>query len=194
MDTLDGYSVKPKYRDVEHKPEGWEEGDPILKVTVRRNLTLAQKDAFFAADGNQSQLEANALMAPYIVAWNVMGEEAITDDEGNITGYQTVPLPPPAEAGPDIFRAADLDGEDLSWLFMEVKFAHIGGAAVFQAYVQNEIAKREADTANVVDMQETDAAKLKNFSAASTKPEGSSDAATRKPRSVTKPKTSSNGQ
>jgi hypothetical protein len=97
-----------------------EEGSPPLTVTVQTNLSFEQLDAIpsamrpnengdgvivFATDKHR------AAIAPYVLEWNA---EAVNEKTG-----EAIALPPPAEAGPDIFRA--LDWQVAAWLAVRLK-------------------------------------------------------------------------
>jgi hypothetical protein len=97
-----------------------EEGSPPLTVTVQTNLSFEQIDAIPSAlrpnaDGDGVIIFATdrhrEAIAPYVLEWNA---EAVNEKTG-----EAVSLPPPAEAGPDIFRA--LDWQVAAWLAIRLK-------------------------------------------------------------------------
>lgn len=100
-----------------------EEGCEPLTVTVQSNLTFEQIDAIPSAlrpnpNGDGIIISATdatrAAIAPFVLGWNA---EAV-----NLATGETEPLPPPAEAGPDVFRA--LDWQVAAWLAIRLKTIH----------------------------------------------------------------------
>lgn len=113
---LAGYRTPPRYRIV-HGGEGTSyEG---LWVQVRSNLRGAELDAL--NDPEQTWLSLEALMAPWVTAWNVVAPVKVKREvppqagpDGQPVGTPThvvtieeEPLPAPAEAGPAVFRRVD---------------------------------------------------------------------------------------
>lgn len=112
-----------------------EKGDLAgLAIKVRQHITNAERDdlveasnavrkysaEYLGADLEQREkLEAErngtprdhewALLAPYIVEWNVQGERA----DGEI-----VPVPAPADGGPDVFSL--IPPEHYTWMYDQV--------------------------------------------------------------------------
>lgn len=112
-----GYRPRRTYREVVCDWPGLapeDDCDP-LTATIRDDLTFDEIARIpFGADTKYTDLWA--AIAPYVKAWNLVGEDA----DGNV-----VPLPAPAEAGPEIFGAAHkLIGQ---WLGSELKFGHLRG-------------------------------------------------------------------
>lgn len=99
-----------------------DEGKEPFKATIRTNLTFAELDALPESSFDLLFSDAQAAIAPYVVAWNLEGVDAAT-------GEETV-LPPPAEAGPEIFEAINSE-EDMqlitTWIFATIKNIHRGG-------------------------------------------------------------------
>jgi hypothetical protein len=111
-----GYRTPPRYRVV-HGAEGSQyEG---LWAEIRSNLLGGEIDALNA---DQTWRSLERLMAPFVVAWNVVAPvmelDAIPAEIGPDGKTEVMPerhetrlrdelLPPPAEAGPDVFRRVD---------------------------------------------------------------------------------------
>ena len=111
-----GYRTPPRYRVV-HGGEGTQyEG---LWVEIRCNLRGFELDAL--NDDEQSWRSLEALMAPFVVGWNVLAPVKVKREIPPETGPDGKPrgkpthvvtieeelLPPPAEAGPAVFRRVD---------------------------------------------------------------------------------------
>lgn len=113
---ISGFRIRPRYRDVECDWFELEEGEEPFRATIRRNLTFEQIHAI--PDGDEATFdEIWKEIAPYVTGWNLLAE----DDKGEV-----VPVPPPAEAGPDVSRM--LDAQMSLWLILQVRQAHLGGA------------------------------------------------------------------
>lgn len=113
-----GYRIRPKYRDIVCDWEDIEEGEEPLRATIRTNLSFDEIDALPALLGTK-YTDLWAAMAPHVTTWNLTAVNELT---GNLEA-----VPPPAEAGPDVFRAAD--ALVTQWLFIKVKTAHLGDDA-----------------------------------------------------------------
>lgn len=118
-----GYRTKPRTRELVCDFPGLEpdEGCEPLRATVRTNLTFDELEAIPAAvfvdDGAvmyRSTAEVRAAIAPYVLAWNAEAENA--DGE-------TVPVLPPADAGPDVFKA--VDPLVTVWLAVRLRTIHL---------------------------------------------------------------------
>lgn len=102
-----------------------EEGAEPLRATVVSSLTFDQLDAIpnpiFKDDDDRlfyrHTRELREAIAPFVLAWNCL---AIDRESG-----QPVPLPPPAESGPDILRA--VAPEVAVWLGHELRLIHVSG-------------------------------------------------------------------
>jgi hypothetical protein len=99
-----------------------DEGCEPLRATVRTNLTFDELDAIpvavFVEDGTvmyRSTAEMRAAIAPYVLAWNI--------DADDVETGETVPVIPPAEAGPDVLRT--VDPLITVWLASRLKTIHI---------------------------------------------------------------------
>ena len=121
-----GYLPKRRTRELVCDLPGLEpeEGAEPLRATVVSSLTFDDLDAIpspvTVEDGKvlwRTTPELRAAIAPYVTAWNC---EAIDRETGKPT-----PLPPPAEAGPDVFRATDW--LVTVWLALELKQIHVSG-------------------------------------------------------------------
>jgi hypothetical protein len=98
----------------------WEvpEGSEPFRATIITSLSFAEIDAI-PLDGSASYGQLFQVIAPYVVAWNAMGRNAETG------AYE--PLPPPAEAGPDVLRLV----EPMITMFLAIKLkrVHLGDEA-----------------------------------------------------------------
>jgi hypothetical protein len=103
-----GFKARARTREYTCDFPGLEpdEGSDPLVVSLRINLDFETidtiPDPFVTTNGRvfaNPTPELAAAIAPFVVAWNAVGTDAETGDE--------VQLPPPAEAGPDVFRAVD---------------------------------------------------------------------------------------
>jgi hypothetical protein len=83
---------------------------------MRRNLTFDQINAI-PKGFNATHQQVWEEIAPYITGWNLTAL--------NIESGEVEPVPPPAEAGPDVFRA--LDSELSAWLISWMRTIHVGG-------------------------------------------------------------------
>jgi len=93
--TASAYAPGQRFRWVEFIEANAEEGEPAARVRIRTSLTGAELEAFTAFEGSVSLDDINAVIAPYIVDWNVV----FIDADG--TSYDVAP---PAEAGLDAFN------------------------------------------------------------------------------------------
>ena len=121
--AVTGYlpAARPRYRWVEcdwfsgETVEG-EEALPPFRAEVRTNQTwdeLAELDL----KPEQTNGERWALIAPHVRNWNLLARDLETGE--------IVQVPPPAEAGPDAFKA--LEPALYLWLDLQVRTAHRGG-------------------------------------------------------------------
>lgn len=115
--NVTGFRVRPRYRDVTCDWFDLEDGEEPLKATIRTNLTFAQLEEIPSGD-HVTFPEVWEVIYPYVVAWNVLAEDESTGD--------IVPVPPPAEAGPEVAKL--LDAQMSLWLITQVRMAHLGGA------------------------------------------------------------------
>lgn len=111
-------SLKPRYEEFSCPDSIFpvEDGDDPFCATVRINLTFEELDALPQGD-SLPYAEMRDAIAPYITAWNWTATDTETGDE--------VPVPPPAEAGPDVLRT--LTREMVLWLFNVVRLGFQGG-------------------------------------------------------------------
>lgn len=112
---LTGYTIRPRYRDVVCDWDEPEAGEEAFTATIRTNLTFDQINAIPGGEG-VTFTDVWDVIAPYVTGWNLLAE----DTDGNV-----VPVPPPAEAGPDAFKM--LDPAMNVWLIAQVRTAHLGG-------------------------------------------------------------------
>lgn len=124
-----GFKAKPVIRTVVFDPATaakigeltgqrarWEalvagEGEEPLTAQIRDGLTFAQQDRI-PFTGKATHRAIWAAIAPSVVGWNVIGVDAETGEERL--------LPPPAEAGPEIFASAQK--EIALWLAWCLKY------------------------------------------------------------------------
>ena len=117
-----GFQIRPRYREVTCDWFDLEDGEEPLKATIRTNLTFDQVNAIPALTQGVTFEDVWKAITPYISAWNLVGENAET---GALEA-----IPPPAEAGGEVFRATDTAVS--LWLHGEVKYAHLGGPKALQ--------------------------------------------------------------
>ena len=110
-----GFQIRPRYREVVCDWFELEDGEEPFTATIRTNLTFDQINAIPAGDGVTFS-EVWEQIAEYVTKWNLVAE----DETGAM-----VAVPPPAEAGPDVFRA--MDAALNVWLIAQVRTAHLGG-------------------------------------------------------------------
>lgn len=123
------FSFKRNYRTIEADEPGLEGFAIRVRAGISNDeheaLVAAYKDlleyniAYFqmepkqraAADERKDTPSRRewALMAPYIVGWNALGETADGEEK---------PLPPPAECGPDVFACVPLDA--IAWMWRTI--------------------------------------------------------------------------
>ena len=117
MPAAAGYlpAARPRYRWVECEFTRGADGDEPFRALVRSNLTWGEI-ADLEDVRSRTWTELWALMAPYVAEWNALGR----DPDGN-----ALPVPPPAEGGPDAFRA--IDASLTLWLMGELRQVHLGG-------------------------------------------------------------------
>lgn len=94
------------------KEHGIPEGSDPFRATVLTTLSFEEIDSI-AIDGDRKWNDLFAAMAPMVVAWNLTARVSGTNE------YE--PIPPPAEAGPDVFRA--LEPKVTAWLAMKIRAA-----------------------------------------------------------------------
>lgn len=111
-----GFISRPRYREVECDWFELEDGEVPFTATIRTNLTFAQLEEIPSGD-NATFPEVWEVIHPYVIAWNLMAEDASTGE--------IVEVPPPAEAGPDVAKM--LDAQMSLWLIAQVRMAHLGG-------------------------------------------------------------------
>lgn len=110
---IQGYRRAPRYEEIEYRPDELPEDQEGLKVTIRSNLTFAEVDEI--PYGLKVKFaDIWPVIAPYVIAWNVMGE--------NVETGEWEPVPPPAEAGVSSFDA--LEDVEALWLILAIKFKH----------------------------------------------------------------------
>lgn len=114
-------AARPRYRWVACEwtadPDGGEGAEPF-RAEIRTNLTWADIDAIkIFGDESLTFAELWGVLAPHVRAWNALGIDPTTGE--------AVPVPPPAEAGPDAFRA--IDAALTVWLATQLRTAHLGG-------------------------------------------------------------------
>lgn len=110
---IQGYRRAPRYEEVEYRPDDLPEDQEGLKATIRTNLSFAEIDAI--PYGLKVRFdEIWPVIAQYVTAWNVDGE--------NLETGAWEPVPPPAEAGPEVFSA--LEQVEALWLTLAIKFGH----------------------------------------------------------------------
>lgn len=110
-----GYQIQQRLITYQGDPDTEFEG---LEITVRQMRTGAEMTALRTA---KIWADLHDLLAPYIVAWNIEGPAAITEEVPAIMSGDVVtvparmrtitrmePLPPPAEYGPAIFESVPL--------------------------------------------------------------------------------------
>jgi hypothetical protein len=93
------------------------EGHDLFTVTVRSNLTFDEIDAIAYGNGAM-HIDLWKSIAPYVLAWNAT---AINLETG-----QVEPIPPPVEAGPQVFSA--IDPVVVEWLGFRLKRIYQGDA------------------------------------------------------------------
>jgi hypothetical protein len=129
-----GYRTKPRTREIVCEFPGLEpdEGCEPLRATVRTNLTFDELDAIpvavFVEDGTvmyRSTAEMRAAIAPYVLAWNI--------DADDVETGETVPVIPPAEAGPDVLRTVDPLITDTLDAYRELEEAPLSSPAFGEA-------------------------------------------------------------
>lgn len=117
MPAAAGYlpAARPRYRRVECEFTRGAEGAEPFWAEIRSNLTWGEISALEDVRSKR-WTDLWALMAPYVAEWNALG----LDPDGN-----ALPVPPPAEAGPDAFQA--VDASLTLWLLGELRQVHLGG-------------------------------------------------------------------
>lgn len=98
------------YDEYPNLPEGAEP----LTVKVPVNLSFDQLDAIPYSTGT-AYADLWQVIAPYVVEWNVIRTALETG--------QPEPVPPPAEAGWEVFRV--LDHIEANWVADKVKFGYL---------------------------------------------------------------------
>lgn len=108
-------AARPRYRWVECEFTRGGDGEEPFRADVRCNLTWGEIAELEEIKG-RSWADLWALMAPLVREWNALG----LDPDG-----AAVPVPAPAEAGPDAFAA--IDASLTLWLLNELRQVHLGG-------------------------------------------------------------------
>ncbi len=114
--VVTGHIIKPRYREFECDWVDLEEGEEPFKATIRTNLSFAEVNELPPVT-SLTYAETWELMAPHITSWNLV---AYVHETGEVE-----PVPPPAEAGVDVFRATDPLYSQ--WLYVTLQLAHQGG-------------------------------------------------------------------
>jgi hypothetical protein len=91
-------------------PFAVEEGSEPLAADINVDLTFAQLDALNGLGAGATFAELFALVAPHVRWWNA------TALDGN---GERVPVPPPAEGGPDVFKTQP--ARVALWLLSELR-------------------------------------------------------------------------
>lgn len=118
MSELRGYlpAARPRWLWVTCPLTDDGQGEP-LQVEIRTNLTFGEIDAIDTYSGKATFQQLWQAMAPSVRAWNLLRRDLVSGE--------VVAVPPPLEAGSDVFAALD---ESLTyWLAMEIRRAHLGG-------------------------------------------------------------------
>lgn len=103
-----------RYEEVSFVEEGMEDEIPFT-ARIRTNLTFAEVDDLTFEQDDSVRDVIWPKLAPYVVGWNVSG----LDEDDNV-----VPIPAPAEGGPDQFQYIPIQ---LFWqIFREVKLRNMG--------------------------------------------------------------------
>jgi len=108
-------AARPRFRWVECEFTRGADGAEPFRADIRCNLTWGEISELEDV-GSKKWTDLWALMAPHVREWNALG----LDPDGN-----AAPVPAPAEAGPDAFRAIDA-GLTL-WLLTQLREVHLGG-------------------------------------------------------------------
>lgn len=83
-----------------------------LRVTIPVNLTFGELDEIPVRSSYEELFDA---IAPYVVAWNVVGINAETGAEEMV--------PPPAEAGRQVLPL--LSRDEVEWIAARIKLGHL---------------------------------------------------------------------
>lgn len=108
-----------------------EPGCDPLTVTVRSNLTFAELKAMPPLTRETRWEEAQKLIAPYVIAWNIEG----VNEHG-----EPVPLPVPSEVRNEVNVFEETDPLITIWLYNELRMLHLGGED------RKKYARRSSDT------------------------------------------------
>lgn len=116
-----GWRPKGATRRIEPNPQVWpqlaaDEGEIGLWAEVRDDLTFAQINAI-PFGGDVVWRNAWEAIAPYVIDWNAEGLDVETGDYA--------PLPPPAQAGPEVFEQTPK--AVTTWLVLELKMGPLRG-------------------------------------------------------------------
>lgn len=95
-----------------------EDGGEPFQATIVTNLTFDDIDAIHLTN-DTTYGELFPVIAPYVVAWNAMGRNSETGE------YEL--LPPPAEAGPDVFKK--VEPMVTTFLALKLRTVHLGDPA-----------------------------------------------------------------
>lgn len=110
---MNGYIPPQRTREIEATFEAAEGAEPF-RATIVTSLTFAEVDAIPLEDARWKDIFK--AIAPYVLAWNAMARNVETGE------YE--PVPPPAEAGPDVFQLVPPDVT--VFLAVKLKTAHLG--------------------------------------------------------------------
>lgn len=108
-------AARPRHRWVECEFTRGADGEEPFRALIRSNLTWGEI-AELEEVRSRTWTDLWRLMAPHVAEWNALG----LDPEGNAQ-----PVPAPAEAGPDAFKA--VDASLTLWLLGELRQVHLGG-------------------------------------------------------------------
>lgn len=113
--------ARPRYRWVTCEWTGEDGDDPDnpaepFRAEIRTNLTWGEIDTIDLS-GGLTYAQLWDVLAPHVRAWNALGRNVETD------GIE--PVPPPAEAGPEAFRA--IEPGLTMWLATQLRTIHLGG-------------------------------------------------------------------
>lgn len=116
-----GFSIRKVIR-YEGEPGTLFDGLWVDVVQVRHG------DVWTLLNETRHWIDLHELMAPYVVGWNVEGttiEDVERDAVGKVVPARTAQtvrmseLPPPAEAGPDVFPKIDLEVK--AWILLKLR-------------------------------------------------------------------------
>lgn len=108
---MNGYIPLRRTKPIEATFEAAEGAEPF-RATIVTSLSFAEIDAIPISG---KWIDIFKGIAPYVVEWNALGRNSETG------AYE--PLPPPAEAGPDVLQAVPL--EVTTFLVGRIKTVHL---------------------------------------------------------------------